>query len=202
MTTPRDLVITALDVASTHPVEQGELSLALAGAELIDLLGAGLATLDGDRIMPGQWGETADRLLDQAAASLVGEAPYESVDDWLWRRGRDLAPAYLAALEAQGLLTRRRRRWTPFRTGERALVESVDRRQAGERWAAREPVLAALAQTVGIGGNETVAAPGDEIGGAVETVLAAVGEAALELEAVRQRRAIEQAAFDNVWRGD
>jgi hypothetical protein len=36
---------------------------------------------------------------------------------------------------------------------------------------------------------------------AVVTVLAAVGDAVMELEAVRQRKAIEDAAFDNIWRG-
>ncbi|MEU5247025.1 GPP34 family phosphoprotein, partial [Streptomyces asoensis] len=35
---------------------------------------------------------------------------------------------------------------------------------------------------------------------AVGTVLAAVGDAVTELEAVRQRRSIEDAAFDNIWR--
>lgn len=35
----------------------------------------------------------------------------------------------------------------------------------------------------------------------VEAVLAAVGTAELELAAVRQRRDVEQAAFDNIWRG-
>ena len=34
------------------------------------------------------------------------------------------------------------------------------------------------------------------------TVLATVGDAVMELDAVRQRRDIEQAAFDNVWRGE
>lgn len=33
------------------------------------------------------------------------------------------------------------------------------------------------------------------------TVLAAVDEAVTELAGVRQRRSIEDAAFDNVWRG-
>ncbi|MEV4443030.1 GPP34 family phosphoprotein, partial [Streptomyces sp. NPDC049577] len=37
---------------------------------------------------------------------------------------------------------------------------------------------------------------------AVETVLAAVGDALMELQAVRQRRAVEDAAFDNIWRGE
>ncbi|NUP32045.1 MAG: GPP34 family phosphoprotein, partial [Streptomycetaceae bacterium] len=35
----------------------------------------------------------------------------------------------------------------------------------------------------------------------VDIVLAAVGDAATELKAVRQRRDIEQAAYDNIWRG-
>jgi len=36
----------------------------------------------------------------------------------------------------------------------------------------------------------------------VATVLAAVNAAVMELGHVRQRRAIEEAAFDNIWRGD
>ncbi|MEU0283202.1 GPP34 family phosphoprotein [Streptomyces sp. NPDC088551] len=256
MTTARDLMITAMDVTPDPPAA-GELSLALAGAELIDLLAAEAIRLDGDRIVPGHRPAIADRLLDQAAESLTREAPYETVADWLWRRGLGLAPAYLSALETDGQLTRRRRGLLPFRTGRTALVDTPDRRQAGDRWAANEPVLVALATAVGIGdaepdeapdtgtqdtaapdtetpdtetpGNE--AAPGDEVtpdneapdttapgtaapgtdvadtetpdtaDDAVETVLVAVNEALLELEAVRQRRSIEQDAFDNVWRG-
>ncbi|HWM36346.1 MAG TPA: GPP34 family phosphoprotein [Streptomyces sp.] len=201
MTTPRDLMITALDVAPGRPVERGELSLALAGAELIDLLVAGTVTLDGDQIVPVHRTPVADRLLGQAAASLAREAPYESVDDWLWRRGRDLSSAYLDALEAEGQLTRQRGRWLPFRTGQLVLVDSLDRRLAEDRWAADEPVLLALATAVGIRDKGAGGAPraADD---AVETVLAAVGDASVELEAVRQRRAIEQDAFDNIWRGD
>jgi hypothetical protein len=37
---------------------------------------------------------------------------------------------------------------------------------------------------------------------AVAIVLAVVNDALMELEAVRQRRAIEEAAFDNIWRGE
>lgn len=201
MTTPRDLMITALDMAPGRPVERGELSLALAGAELIDLLVAGTVTLDGDQIVPVHRTAVADRLLDQAAASLAREAPYESVDDWLWRRGRDLSSAYLDAFEAEGQLTRRRGRWLPFRTGQLELVDSLDRRLAEDRWAADEPVLLALATAVGIRekGAGGVPRAADD---AVETVLAAVGDASVELEAVRQRRSIEQDAFDNIWRGD
>lgn len=37
--------------------------------------------------------------------------------------------------------------------------------------------------------------------GTVTTVVATVHEAVMELEAVRQRRTIENTAFANVWRG-
>ncbi|MEU1782868.1 MULTISPECIES: GOLPH3/VPS74 family protein [Streptomyces] len=200
MSTPRDLLITALEVAPGHPVERGEMSLALAGAEVVDLLAAGVVTLDDDRIVPGFGAAVTDRLLDQAAAALVREAPYETVSDWLWRRGRELAPAHLAALEAEGVLTRQRSHWKPFQGGRRVLTDSLDRRLAKERWESDEPVLVALATAVGIREQETEDAPGvpDE---AVETVLAALNDALIELEGVRQRRAIEQAAFDNIWRG-
>ncbi|MFD8918358.1 GPP34 family phosphoprotein [Streptomyces sp. NPDC059569] len=231
MTTARDLMITAMDVTPDPPAA-GELSLALAGAELIDLLAAEAIRLDGDRIVPGHRPAIADRLLDQAAESLAREAPYETVADWLWRRGLGLAPAYLSALETDGQLTRRRRGLLPFRTGRTALVDSPDRRQAGDRWAANEPVLVALATAVGIRDGKTdetdeasdtetpdttaadeaadtetpntetsAAETPDTADDAVETVLVAVNEALLELEAVRQRRSIEQDAFDNVWRG-
>ncbi|MCH6163831.1 GOLPH3/VPS74 family protein [Streptomyces marispadix] len=202
MTTPRDLMIIAVDVAPGRPLEQGDLSLALAGAELIDLLAAGTIRLDGAQVMPGDQGTApSDHLLDEAAASIVRKAPYESVADWLWRRGNGLASTYLASLEAEKLLTRQRRRWAPFRTGRLTLTDSLDRRRARERWASKEPVFSALATAAGIGGAETRDAPtgADD---AVEIVLAAAHDAVRELEAMRQRRAIEQAAFDNVWRGD
>ncbi|MEV6425073.1 GPP34 family phosphoprotein [Streptomyces sp. NPDC051662] len=212
MTTARDLMITALDVAPSPPPVAGELSLALAGAELIDLLAAEAIRLEGDRIVPGHRPDIADRPLEQAAESLAREAPYEPVADWLWRRGRGLAAAYLAALESEGQLTRQRRRGLPFRTGRTVLADSPDRRLAGERWASNEPVLAALATAVGIREKNDEEAAGeapdtpdgeapDTPDDAVETVLVAVNEALLELEAVRQRRSIEQAAFDNIWRG-
>lgn len=221
MTTPRDLLIVALDAAP--PVEQGELSLALAGAELIDLLAAGVVRLEEGRIVPRDGTEIADRMLGRAAASLIRAAPYETVDDWLWRRGRGLASAYLAALEAEGALTRRRGRWLPFRTGPLVPADTPDLRLARERRASGERVLAALAAGAGIredasGTDETgrgdraaydgaAARSGtgvDEAGEdeAVEAVLAAVGDASVELAAERQRRSIERDAFDNIWRGD
>ncbi|MFB7462572.1 GPP34 family phosphoprotein [Streptomyces sp. NPDC056224] len=199
MTTPRDLLIVALDAETGRPAEQGDLSLALAGAEIIDLLAVGAVGLDGEHIVPGPQPAPADRLLDEAAASLVREAPYESLDDWLWRRGHGLSAAYRAALEAEGQLVRERRRANPFRAGQPVLVDSPARRRATDRWTADEPVLAALSEAAGIRGERTGDAP--EVTDDVATVLAAVNDALLELETVRQRRAIDEAAFDNIWRG-
>ncbi|MFI9309843.1 GOLPH3/VPS74 family protein [Streptomyces triculaminicus] len=204
MTTPRDLLITVMDEVPGDPVERGELSLGLAGAELIDLLAAGAVTLggdEGDRIVPGGPTGMGDRLLDQARASLVADAPYESVGDWLWRRGRDLASAYVAALEAEGHVTRQRRGWT-FRPGRPVLADSLDHRLAGDRRRSNEPVLAALVTAVGIREEEDEGDTPGVADDAVDTVLAAVNDAALELEALRQRREIEQSAFDNIWRGE
>ncbi|MFF3676146.1 GPP34 family phosphoprotein [Streptomyces sp. NPDC002120] len=200
MTTPRDLLIIAMDAGSGSPVEQGELSLALAGAEVIDLLAAEAVSLDGDHLVPGDHSAQADRLLEQAAAALVREEPYESVTDWLWRRGRGLSVAYQAELEADGQLVRQRRQGISFRAGQLVLADSPARRRAADRWAADEPVLTTLAGAVGVGGKQTEDAQ-DVADDDVATVLAAVSDALVELASVRQRRAIEDAAFDNIWRG-
>ncbi|MFE9680448.1 GPP34 family phosphoprotein [Streptomyces sp. NPDC006285] len=199
-TTPRDLLIVTMEAESDPPVGQGDLSLALAGAELIDLHAARALTLDGDRILPGARQALSDRLLDEAAAALVRQAPYESVEDWLWRRGRGLSAVYLAALEAQGQVTRPRHQWIPFRNGATALTDSPARRHAADRWASDEPVLGFLAAAVGIH-EEPAEEAASLVDDAVVTVLAAVNDAVRELEAVRQRRSIEDAAFDNIWRG-
>ncbi|MFI9029520.1 GPP34 family phosphoprotein [Streptomyces sp. NPDC053560] len=235
MTTPRDLLIVAFDVASDHPVDPGDLSLALAGAELIDLLAAELLVLDGERIVPGSAGHLADRQLNEAASLLVRQMPYESVDDWLWRRGRGLSAAYMTALAELAMespdgtaepggsegtvgaggvggtgaagapegVTRQRRRWLPFRHRRSELAaDSPARRHAADRLASGEPVLAALAAAAGV---HDVPVPADDSPSfdneAIVTVLAAVNGAVTELEAVRQRRTIEAAAFDNIWRG-
>lgn len=203
MTTPRDLMIVTLERATDHPVAQGELSLALAGAELVDLLGAEDVTLDGDRIVPAPLRELDDRLLNEAAAALVRSAPYEGVDDWLWRRGRDLAAAYHAALEADGTFTRRRGHWNPLKEGRETLADSPERRRAAERNETDEPVLAALGAAVGLReepADQEGAGLATAVGEPVATVLAGVHDAVTELEAVRQRRSIEEAAFDNIWR--
>ncbi|MFF3611671.1 GPP34 family phosphoprotein [Streptomyces sp. NPDC002580] len=202
MTTARDLFIITMDREPDRPVGQGDLSLALAGAEVIDLLAGEVLVLDGDRIVPTKPPATEDRLLGEAASELVGEAPYERVEDWLWRRGRDLSAAYQSDLEQAGQLTRQRRGRLPFGPDRMELVDSPARSRAMHRWAADEPVLVALAAVVGIRAEqeETDDTPAvdDE---AVTTVLVAVHDAVMELEAVRQRRAIENSAFANIWRG-
>ncbi|MGW7265348.1 GOLPH3/VPS74 family protein [Streptomyces sp. NPDC054842] len=206
MTTPRDLLIVAMDMGPGRSVDQGALSLTLAGAELLDLLRGGAVTLDGVRLVPGEWTPEGDPLLREAASSLVREEPYESVEDWLWRRGRGLAAVYEAAFETEGQVTRPHRRLESLRTSPSpvVLVESPARTRAEARWAAREPVLVALAEAAGMDGepwDETVEDAPDITDDGVATVLAEVNDAVMELEAVKQRRAIEEAAFDNVWRG-
>ncbi|SED67720.1 MULTISPECIES: GOLPH3/VPS74 family protein [Streptomyces] len=196
MTTPQDLFLVSVDVPGERPVEQGDLSLALAGAELIDLLETRAVTLDGERIVPGPPLPTGDRMLDEAGAALVREEPYETVEDWLWRRGRGLAGAYHDFLDTEGQLTGRRRRWLP-RPAETPPADTPARRHAAERWWSHEPVLAGLADPLGIGEDRPQTEYADD---AVLTVLAAVGDAVTELTAVRERRRIENAAFDNIWR--
>ena len=200
MTTARDLLIVALDAGPGRHAEPGDLSLSLAGAELIDLMDARALMLDGDLLVPADPPVTDDRLLREAGASLVREMPYESVEDWLWRRGRGLSSAYLAAFEEEGQLVRQHRRWLPAWTGEAVLSDSPARRQAADRLAAGDPVLGALATAVRISEKHT-GDPAETADDAVARVLAAVDDAVTELTAVRQRREIEKAAFDNVWRG-
>jgi hypothetical protein len=200
MTTAQDLLFVALDAVAEGPVEGGDLSLALAGAELLDLLGDGTVTLDGELIVPGLAHAPADRLLADASTALVRQRPFERVEDWLWRRGEGLSAAYLTVMEDAGQVTRTRRRVLPGDPGSARALDTPARQSAAQRWAAGEPLLAALAGTLGLTSGEDAEEPeiADE---AAETVLAAVGGAVVELDGVRQRRRIEQAAFDNVWRG-
>ncbi|GHD94737.1 GPP34 family phosphoprotein [Streptomyces naganishii] len=202
MTTARDLMIVTLDGPAARPVEQGDLSLALAGAELADLLTGGYVTLDGDRVVPGARPATGDRLLDEAGAALVDGPPYETVEDWLWRRGRGLAAAYASEAEPPA---GERHRWTPHRPARRSPADTAGdtaadtpaRREAAGRWASGDPVLRGLAAAAGAGEPGELPAPDDD---SLTAVLAAVNDAVTELEAVRQRRRIEDAAFDNIWR--
>ncbi|UYQ60099.1 GOLPH3/VPS74 family protein [Streptomyces peucetius] len=198
MTTAKDLFIIAIDLKRS--VGQGDLSLALAGAELIDLIDAGAVAVDGDRIVPGQPPTLDDRFMDEAAAGLTRQAPYERIEDWLWRRGRDLSAAYQAALEKNGELKPQRSGRLSFGTERVEPADTPARRRAADRWKEKEPVLAALASVVGIDDERSDDDAGldDE---AVTTVVAAVHDAVMELEAVRQRRTIENTAFANLWRG-
>ncbi|MET9662388.1 GPP34 family phosphoprotein [Streptomyces sp. NPDC006510] len=198
MTTAKDLFIIAMDLK--HSVGQGDLSLALAGAELIDLVGAEAVAVDGDRIVPGGPPTLDDRFMDEAAAALTRQAPYERIEDWLWRRGRDLSAAYQAALEENGELKPQRSGRLSFGSERVEPVDTPARRRATDRWKEKEPVLTALASVVGIDDERSDEEAGldDE---AVTTVVAAVRDAVMELEAVRQRRTIENAAFANLWRG-
>ncbi|MFJ6365235.1 GPP34 family phosphoprotein [Streptomyces globisporus] len=201
MTTAKDLFIIAMDPAPEHPVGQGDLSLALAGAELLDLLDTGTVTVDGDLVVPGGPSVPDDRLLAAAAAGITRQPPHERIEDWLWRRGRDLAAAYQDALEEDGELTRKRSGLLPFGPKEVELVDTPARRRAVARRDERDPVLASLASAVGLGdepSDDAEPSLGDET---VTTVVATVHEAVMELEAVRQRRTIENTAFANVWRG-
>lgn len=206
MTTARDLVIVAMDMPSSGPVEHGDLSLALAGAEAVDLLGAGAIRVADGRLVPvpppagPAAAEPADPLLAAAAAALVPEPPYEPVGDWLWRRGRGLARTYLDAMQETGLLVREsRRRWLVVRNSRLVLVDSAARRRAHHRRRADEPVLAALAAAIGVVGGDALPAS-DE---ATASVLGAVADAVAELSEERLRRArrLEDAAADNVRRG-
>ncbi|MBY8882918.1 GOLPH3/VPS74 family protein [Actinacidiphila acidipaludis] len=228
--TARDLALVVLGLPPDRSVAQGDLSLALAGAEVVDLVTAGALSLTGDRFVPGPEVATGDPLLDEAVASLVRREPGETVQQWLWRRGSGLAARYARDLEQAGHLVRPRRRGLAGYAarlapsdphaiaGSPATALSPARERAEERGASGEPVLAALLGALGIvaaaadhpsdtagsgsaGAGDSLPAAADADAVAVETVLAAVGDAVTRLEAIRLRRDVEQAAFDNVWRG-
>ncbi|MFJ6983185.1 MULTISPECIES: GPP34 family phosphoprotein [unclassified Streptomyces] len=200
MSTAQDLLIVSLDVTPTRSLEQGELALALAGAELIDLLASGAVALDDERIVPGPVTAEPDALLAEAERALVRVEPFESVEDWLWRRGRGLSAAYTSRLEADGAVTRPRGRLLGTNPAPTVRSDSPAAVHAAERWSSSEPVLTALATEAGLREEPDGGYP-DSLPDPVATVLAAVGEAVTELAAVQQRRSVEDAAFDNVWRG-
>ncbi|WP_345654549.1 GPP34 family phosphoprotein [Streptomyces tremellae] len=202
MTTPRDLALLALDTGRDAVPAAGELSLALAAAEALDLLAAGAAFLDDTyRLVPAPGPDAADPLLGGAAAALVRERPYEPVGEWLWRRGRDLSSRYADAFASDGLLSRERRRLPLLRPGRTRLADSPELRAARRRRAEREPVLAALARALALPARLPEEAPPfaeDEA-----AVLAALDDAVAELRAERDRRTrrLEEAAADNRRRG-
>jgi hypothetical protein len=87
-----------------------------------------------------------------------------------------------------------------LRPAKSALADSAVRSQAEERIASGEPILAGLVAAATIR-DEPPQYRGDLLSDAATTVPIAVGEAVTQLEAIRLRRGIENAAFDNVWRG-
>ena len=142
------------------PVEHGDLSLALAGAEVIDLLGARAVRLDGDH---------SCRATGRRSRSPVGRGRGVPRPGSAVRVGRRLAVAPRPR-PVRGLSGRpgggradhpaRRHRWMPSRAGAPVLADSPARRRAAERWTSDEPVLAALASAVGIRDEETARLPG------------------------------------------
>jgi hypothetical protein len=175
-------------------VDRGDLSLALAGAELIDLLGAGALVLSAGRAVPGSGPIPGDRLLAEALSSAPsGPAPAgEAVEEWLWRRGRGLPGVYLAVLEEEGTLVREnRRRWGVFPAGRLVLAGTPDRRRAALHWSSDDPVLLALAALIGIPSEDPASdqvppvAPDSPAG----TVLGDLAHAVAELAEERRRRA-------------
>ncbi|WP_406387496.1 GPP34 family phosphoprotein [Streptomyces sp. NBC_00887] len=197
MTTAKDLFMIAIDLGPNPSVRQGDLSLALAGAELIDLIEAEAVTLDDNLIASNSQHPLDDHFLREASSALTGQA--EHVEDWLWRRGRDLSAAYQGALEEIGQLKQARHSRFSLRAARLELVDTPDRRGATSRWNSDEPVLVALAAAAGIDRSRSVDGSILE-NEAVTTVLDAVHNAVMELEAERQKRTIENEAFDNVWR--
>lgn len=201
MTTPRDLFLVVLAAASDRPLAEGDLSLGLAGAEVIDLLAARVVRLDGEELVPMDKPRLGDLLLAEAAASVVRQAPYESLGGWLWRRGRHLSAAYHARLEADGKLTRhRRRRWMVLGETWTEVADSSERRWAARRWDSREPVLDSLCAAVGLHDSRAEAATIED---PVRKVLDAVDDAIAELATERRRRArrLDAAAEYNRERG-
>ncbi|MFD7183895.1 hypothetical protein ACFRAI_22055 [Streptomyces sp. NPDC056637] len=81
MTTPHDLAPTTVDVDSHHPVEQGTLPLALAGAELNDPTQAEAVTWTATTYSPGPQPATDDRPLASSAPPPARQAPYKSTED-------------------------------------------------------------------------------------------------------------------------
>ncbi|MGI5397489.1 GPP34 family phosphoprotein [Streptomyces sp. CA-251251] len=198
MGTAHDLSALAASPDADPGLEEGDLSLALAGAELLDLAGVQAVLLVSDRILPMVSPRHVDPMLAEAASKIVQDSPYETVESWLWRRGRDLAARYRAAVEvtAPGDST-----WSyrhPFRRGHPVVVNPFVLRHGIDRLEAGEPLLVSLAAAAGL-----AEAPANEVDGFTDDeafILAEVHRAVTQLAAERQRRSVEQGAYDNIWR--
>ncbi len=198
MATAHDLSALAASPGAAPGLEEGDLSLALAGAELLDLVDVQAVVLVGDRILPMVSPRHADPMLAEAAFEIVQHSPYETVERWLWRRGRHLAARYRAAVEVtapEGSAWSYRhpfRRVRPMAGSPFALRRGIDRLESGD------PLLIGLAAAAGL--TEASATRADGLAQDEADILAGVHGAITQLAVERQRRSVEQGAYDNIWR--
>ncbi|MFF9044848.1 GPP34 family phosphoprotein [Streptomyces parvulus] len=179
MATAQRLSALAVVLGGEPRIEEGDLSLALAAAELIDLIQARAVLLHGDRLLPAGLVGTGSPLLVEAASELVRDIPYETVVGWLWRRGSGLAGRYRGALEDARHL-------------HRQAAEAV------RDW--NDPVLAHLAAAAGMR-----PAPTDDTSADLDpdqiAILGETHQAVTRLAAERQRRSIERGPSEGILRG-
>ncbi|RSN45370.1 GPP34 family phosphoprotein [Streptomyces sp. WAC 04229] len=179
MGTAQRLSALAVALGGDPRIEEGDLSLALAAAELIDLTEAQAVLLHGDRLLPAAPVGTGSPMLIEAASELVRDAPYETVVDWLWRRGSGLAGRYRAAVAEARHVHR-------------------DAAEAVRDW--NDPVLAHLAAAAGMRPT-----PPDDTSADLDheqiAILGEVHQAVTQLAAERQRRSIERGPFEGILRG-
>ncbi|WP_406387413.1 GPP34 family phosphoprotein [Streptomyces sp. NBC_00887] len=187
-----------MDVPTSTPVDQEDLSLVLAAAELIDLLKVRVVGLESRHIVPGPHGVPAEHFLEQAAATLQLTEPYELIGDWLWRRDRALARSYTEALETDKLAAWQRPAGHRFRRREFTLIDSPARREAAERWAAADHVLVALAEAVGIKRDDRPSSA-NVVDSSVATVLSALGGTLVRLKSAQREEHHRQGKFDDGW---
>ncbi|MFF4887740.1 GPP34 family phosphoprotein [Streptomyces nigra] len=199
MTTALGLSALAASPGIDAPPELGDLSLSLAGAELVDLVDLQAVLLNDGRLLPAASPRIQDDLLLEAASTIIRDAPYETVEQWLWRRGRDLAARYRRALEATVSGTpahssrRSFRRSRPLPVVPPAVDPALGRMTDGR------PVVVALAAAARIveAADETLG----ELDPDEAAVVGAVHQAVTRLAAERQRRSIERVGFDDIARG-
>ncbi len=148
MTTPRDLLMIAMDVRPAGPSSRATCRWPSREPNWST----------SSRPRPSRWRTTASCPARSGPWATVWTGPWRrwsgrdrrSVDDWLWRRGRGLCTrAYRADLEAEGRLARPRHRWIPFGGGRTEAADWPDRSHADERWTSGEPILTVLAAAVG-----------------------------------------------------
>ncbi|WP_373432389.1 hypothetical protein [Streptomyces canus] len=88
-------------------------------------------------------------MLHEAVSLLAPGAPHTTVEDWLWRRGRELAARYRGALEEEGLVARAGRHRNPLRRTRPAPVDPTALLLARDRRTSGEPILAGFAAARG-----------------------------------------------------